>query len=123
MNHTIIIAEAGVNHNGSMEMAKELIDAAKNCGVDYVKFQTTKGPEAVTSKFARMADYQKKNLNEDDSQLAMLRKILLKMEDFTELRDYCEDKGINFMSTPFDLDSVDFLAGLGMDYMKDLLVK
>ncbi len=118
MNHTIIIAEAGVNHNGSMKMAKELIDAAINCGVDYVKFQTTKGPEAVTSKFARMADYQKKNLNEDDSQLAMLRKILLKMEDFTELRDYCEDKGINFMSTPFDLESVDFLAGLGMDYMK-----
>ena len=118
MNHTIIIAEAGVNHNGSMKMAKDLIDAAKNCGVDYVKFQTTKGPEAVTSKYARMADYQKKNLNEDDSQLTMLRKILLKMEDFTELRDYCEDKEINFMSTPFDLESVDFLAGLGMDYMK-----
>ena len=118
MIHTIIIAEAGVNHNGSMRMAKELIDAAKNCGVDYVKFQTTKGPEAITSKFARMADYQKKNLNEDESQLEMLRKILLKMENFGELRDYCNNSGVKFLSTPFDLDSVDYLAGLGMDYMK-----
>ena len=56
MNHTIIIAEAGVNHNGSLQMAKQLIDVAKECGADYVKFQTTKGPEAVTSKFAQMAD-------------------------------------------------------------------
>ena len=118
MNHTIIIAEAGVNHNGSIQMAKELIDAAKNCGVDYVKFQTTKGPEAVTSRFARMADYQKNNLREDESQLEMLRKILLKMDDFGELRDYCNEKDVKFLSTPFDLESVDYLAGLGMDYMK-----
>lgn len=116
--HTIIIAEAGVNHNGSMRLAKELIDAAKDCGVDYVKFQTTKGPEIITSKFARMADYQKNNLNEDESQLEMLRKILLKMEDFEEIRDYCNNNDIKFMSTPFDLESVDYLSGLGMDYMK-----
>lgn len=118
MSHTIIIAEAGVNHNGSIQMAKELIDAAKNCGVDYVKFQTTKGPEAVTSKFARMADYQKNNLKENESQLEMLRKILLKMDDFGELRDYCNKKDVKFMSTPFDLESVDYLAKLGMDFMK-----
>lgn len=118
MKRTIIIAEAGVNHNGSMAMARQLIDAAKKCGVDYVKFQTTKSPEAITSKFARMADYQKKNLNEDGSQLEMLRKILLRMDDFAELNRYCRDIGIKFMSTPFDLDSVDFLAGFDMDYMK-----
>lgn len=118
MNHVIIIAEAGVNHNGSLEMAKKLIDAACDCGVDYVKFQTTKGPEAITSKFAQMADYQKKNLNQDESQLEMLRKILLRMDDFEELNTYCDKQGVKFMSTPFDLDSVDFLAGLNMDYMK-----
>ena len=118
MNSIIIIAEAGVNHNGSIQMAKDLINAAKDCGVDYVKFQTTKGPDSVTSRFARMADYQKKNLNEDDSQLEMLRKILLRMEDFEELKHYCDKSGIRFLSTPFDLVSVDFLAGLGMDYMK-----
>lgn len=118
MKHTIIIAEAGVNHNGSMSMAKQLIDAAKSCGVDYVKFQTTKSPESITSKFAQMAEYQKKNLNQDGSQLEMLRKILLKMEDFGELNDYCKEQGVSFMSTPFDLDSIDYLAGLNMDYWK-----
>lgn len=118
MKHTIIIAEAGVNHNGSMSMAKQLIDAAKDCGVDYVKFQTTKSPESITSKFAQMAEYQKKNLHQDESQLEMLRKILLKMEDFGDLSDYCKELGVNFMSTPFDLDSIDYLAGLNMDYWK-----
>ena len=118
MKHTIIIAEAGVNHNGSMSMAKQLIDAAKDCVVDYVKFQTTKSPESITSKFAQMAEYQKKNLHQDESQLEMLRKILLKMEDFGTLNDYCKELGVNFMSTPFDLDSIDYLAGLNMDYWK-----
>ena len=118
MNHTIIIAEAGVNHNGSMSMAKKLIVAAKECGVDYVKFQTTKSPESITSRFAKMAEYQKKNLQQDESQLEMLRKILLRMEDFGELSDYCQILGVNFMSTPFDLDSIDYLAGLKMDYWK-----
>lgn len=118
MKHTIIIAEAGVNHNGSMLMAKQLIDTAKRCGVDYVKFQTTKSPESITSKYAQMAEYQKKNLHQDESQLEMLRKILLKMEDFGLLNDYCKAHGVNFMSTPFDLDSIDYLAGLNMDYWK-----
>lgn len=118
MNHTIIIAEAGVNHNGSLQMAKQLIDVAKECGADYVKFQTTKGPEAVTSKFAQMADYQKKNLQQEESQLEMLRKILLRMTDFDELCDYSKKKGIKFLSTPFDLDSVDYLSKLDMDFWK-----
>ena len=118
MKHTLIIAEAGVNHNGSISMAKQLIVAAKSCGVDYVKFQTTKSPESITSKFAQMAEYQKKNLHQDESQLEMLRKILLKMEDFGELNYYCKGNGVNFMSTPFDLDSIDYLASLNMDYWK-----
>lgn len=116
--HVIIIAEAGVNHNGSLELAKKLIDAGKDCGVDYIKFQTSEKPESVTSKFANMADYQKRNLNQDESQLAMLRKIVLPMSDFTILKDYCDKQDVRFMSTPFDLKSVDFLAHLGMDYMK-----
>ncbi len=116
--HVIIIAEAGVNHNGSMAMAKQLIDTAKICGVDYVKFQTSKGPQYVTSKFAQMAEYQKQNVGTDESQLDMLRKIVLKMEDFEDLNNYCKSKTINFLSTPFDLFSVKYLADLGMDYMK-----
>ena len=118
MNRVLIIAEAGVNHNGSIGMAKKMIDAACECGVDYVKFQTTKGPEAITSKLAQMADYQKKNLNQEESQLEMLRKILLRMEDFEELSAYCRKQRVKFMSTPFDLESIDFLASLNMDYMK-----
>lgn len=116
--HVIIIAEAGVNHNGSLDLAKKLIDAGKDSGVDYIKFQTSEKPESVTSKFANMADYQKRNLNQDESQLAMLRKIVLPMSDFTILKDYCDNQNVRFMSTPFDLKSVDFLANLGMDFMK-----
>ncbi len=118
MNKTIIIAEAGVNHNGSIERAKEMITVATECGVDYIKFQTSSSPEAVISKFAIMAEYQKENTKSDDNQLDMVRKISLPMQDFTSLKDYCEEVGIRFMSTPFDLESIDFLSGLGMDYMK-----
>lgn len=118
MNRVIIIAEAGVNHNGSIDLAKRLIDAAKDCDVDYVKFQTSEKPESVTSRFANMADYQKNNLKKDESQLAMLKKITLPMSQFKVLKDYCDERGISFMSTPFDIKSVDYLYGLGMDYMK-----
>lgn len=118
MNHTIIIAEAGVNHNGSYERAKRMVDVAHQCGVDYIKFQTSSSPEAVISKFAVMADYQKENTKSDDSQLDMVRKISLPMEDFSSLKDYCDEIGTKFMSTPFDLESIDFLSGLDMDYMK-----
>lgn len=118
MNRVIIIAEAGVNHNGRIDLAKRLIDAAKDCDADYVKFQTSEKPESVTSRFANMADYQKNNLKKDESQLAMLKKITLPMSQFKVLKDYCDERGVSFMSTPFDLKSVDYLYGLGMDYMK-----
>lgn len=117
MADTVIIAEAGVNHNGSIERAMRMIDVAKECGVDYIKFQTFKA-EKIANKFASQADYQKKNLKEESSQVEMLRRLELSDRDFALLRDYCKDSGIRFMSTPFDLESVDYLASLGMDYMK-----
>lgn len=117
MEHTIIIAEAGVNHNGNMELAKKMVESAKSFGVDYIKFQTGK-PELVSSKFAMMADYQKKNIGKEESQLDMIKKIMLKAEDFTILKEYCDTIGIKFCSTPFDLTSIDVLAPLKMDFMK-----
>ena len=118
MDKVIIIAEAGVNHNGNFEMAKQLVDAAKKAGADYVKFQTSKKPENVTSRFAQRASYQKKNLGEDGSQLSMLKKIRLEFPDYVLLKSYCDQQEINFLSTPFDLPAVDFLYGLGMDFFK-----
>lgn len=110
--HVIIIAEAGVNHNGSMEMARQLIDAAAEAGVDYVKFQTFKADKLVT-RAARQAEYQKRNIGDGaDSQYEMLRKLELSEEDHRELKDYCRQKGVRFLSTAFDLESVDFLHGL-----------
>ncbi len=110
--HVIIIAEAGVNHNGSMEMARQLIDAAAEAGVDYVKFQTFKADKLVT-RAARQAEYQKRNIGDGaDSQYEMLRKLELSEEDYRELKDYCRQKGVRFLSTAFDLESVDFLHGL-----------
>ncbi|NLX40883.1 MAG: N-acetylneuraminate synthase [Bacteroidales bacterium] len=117
MNKVIIIAEAGVNHNGSLEMAKRLADVAKEAGADYVKFQTGI-PRLLISKFAVMADYQKKNVGSEESQLEMIEKISLTFDDFTELKSYCNEIGIKFLSTPFDMPSVDFLSGFGMDYFK-----
>jgi len=117
MSHTIIIAEAGVNHNGSLDLAKQLVVAAKEAGVDYVKFQTSV-PEKLISKFASMADYQKKNIGKEESQLDMLRKLVLNLDDFAILKDYCDEVGVKFMSTPFDLTSIDVLEPLGMDYWK-----
>lgn len=117
MEHTIIIAEAGVNHNGNMELAQKMVESAKSFGVDYIKFQTGK-PELVTSKFAMMADYQKKNIGKEESQLDMIKKIMLKAEDFAILKEYCDTIGIKFCSTPFDLTSIDVLTPLKMDFMK-----
>ena len=108
---TLIIAEAGVNHNGSIDMARKLIDTAKEAGVDYVKFQTAK-LDALVSKYADMADYQKKNVGQEESQKNMLAKLLLPYSDFIVLADYCKEKQIGFLSTPFDLDSIDFLENL-----------
>lgn len=117
MSHTIIIAEAGVNHNGSLKMAKQLVDVAKNAGADYVKFQTGV-PEKVISVFAEQAEYQKVNTGIRESQLDMVRKIMLSFADFVALKEYCDRIGIKFLSTPFDFDAIDFLASLQMDYMK-----
>ncbi len=117
MGKTIIIAEAGVNHNGSLDLAKKLIDKAVEAKVDYIKFQTFKA-ETLVNKAASQAAYQKKNLGKEESQLEMLRKLELTFADFKSLNDYCHEKGIKFLSTPFDFDSIDFLASLGMEYMK-----
>lgn len=105
---TYIIAEAGVNHNGSFEMAKQLVDVAKEAGADAVKFQTFKSENLVTKK-AQQADYQVENLKESTSQYDMLKKLELTFEEFKALQQYCDDKGIEFLSTPFDYESVDFL--------------
>lgn len=110
-NRTLIIAEAGVNHNGSLEMAKRMVDAAHSCGADIVKFQTAK-LDSLVSKSAHMADYQKKNTGIEESQKEMLSKLLLSYEDFSELAVYCKTVGIVFLSTPFDIESIHFLDHL-----------
>ncbi len=114
---TIIIAEAGVNHNGSMERAREMVAAAKEAGADYVKFQTAV-PELVISTFAPKAEYQKDTDGTGRSQLEMCKAIHLPLDAYAELKALCEETGIGFMSTPFDLVSIDLLAELGQDYMK-----
>lgn len=117
MGKVLIIAEAGVNHNGSMELAKEMVRKAKEAGVDYVKFQTFV-PKKLVSRYADKAEYQKETTGNDQSQLQMLEKLALTFEDFHELKDYCGSLGIGFISTPFDLDSIDFLETLDMDFWK-----
>lgn len=117
VDHTIIIAEAGVNHNGDMELARQMVVAAKKSGADYVKFQTAV-PELVISAFAPKAQYQKETTGDGESQLEMCRKIHLPLEAYAELSNLCRREGIGFMSTPFDLVSIDCLAALDMDYWK-----
>lgn len=119
MNHVIIIAEAGVNHNGSLQMAKQLVDKAAEAGVDYVKFQTFKAEKLVT-KSARQAEYQKRNIGSDadDSQFNMLKKLELSAEDHETLITYCQEKGIKFFSTAFDMDSIDYLHSLKLGLWK-----
>lgn len=117
MSHVIIIAEAGVNHNGSFEMAMKLAQAARDAGVDYVKYQTFKSENLVNCS-AVQADYQRRNTDKEESQLQMLRKLELNFSDFAYLKDYCSGIGVKFLSTPFDLDSVSFLSTLSLDYMK-----
>jgi len=116
-NRVFIIAEAGVNHNGSIELAKKLIDAGVEAKVDAVKFQTFIA-ENVISKYAEKADYQKDTTGGDESQLEMVKQLELSFEDFKELKTYCEQKGIMFLSTPFDMDSIKFLETLKMGLWK-----
>ena len=116
-NKTLIIAEAGVNHNGNIETAFKLIDAAKNAGVDAVKFQTFKAAKIV-SRYAPKADYQKETTGSEESQLDMIRKLELSPEDHLKLIAYCAEKKIQFLSTPFDLDSINLLDSLNIPLFK-----
>lgn len=113
------IAEAGVNHNGSLELAKKLVDAASMAQADAVKFQTFKA-ETLVSRHAKKSQYQIKNYSngQEDTQLEMLKKLELPYQDHQELIDYCRQKEIQFLSTPFDLESIDFLVDLGLETLK-----
>lgn len=118
MNKVLIIAEAGVNHNGNMDLAKKLIDAAAAAQVDYVKFQTFKADKLVSKK-AGLADYQKKNLESGvDSQIEMLRKLELDESMHHELIAHCNKRGVKFLSTAFDMDSIELLEKLEIDLYK-----
>ena len=112
-----IIAEAGVNHNGSLDLAKKLIDVASESGADAVKFQTFKA-EKLVSKNAQKADYQKQTTNKTESQFDMIKKLELDMDTHKELIAYCETKNIMFLSTPFDHDSIELLNDLGLEIFK-----
>jgi N,N'-diacetyllegionaminate synthase len=118
MSKIIIIAEAGVNHNGSMGKAKQLVDMAALAGADYVKFQTYKADNLVT-KTAKKAEYQQTNMPDSgDSQYQMLKTLELSVDQHHELIDYCKIKNIKFLSTAFDLESVEFLSSLRLDLWK-----
>jgi N-acetylneuraminate synthase len=117
-NKVIIIAEAGVNHNGSIKLAKKLIDAAVYAGVDLIKFQTFKS-ESLVSKSANKAAYQFENTNDrSESQLQMLKKLELSKEQHYEIVSYCNEKNISFFSTAFDIESLEFLKELGLSMVK-----
>lgn len=116
--HTIIIAEAGVNHNGDFELAKRLVYAAAIAGADFVKFQTFKA-DKIVSKTAKKASYQERNINDgDDSQYNMLKKLEMPEEWHSKLIQYANEQGIKFLSTGFDNESIDFLDQLGSPLFK-----
>lgn len=118
MSKILIIAEAGVNHNGDIQIAKKLIDVAVESGADIVKFQTGK-PENVISRFAQKADYQIENTKDTtETQLEMCRKFEFQDTIWPILIDYCKQKNIKFLSTPFDVESVDLLHNLGLEIFK-----
>ncbi|WP_294497385.1 N-acetylneuraminate synthase [uncultured Gemmiger sp.] len=112
-----IIAEAGVNHNGSLEMAKEMARVAKECGADIVKYQTAV-PELVVSRFAEKAAYQKQTTDAAESQLDMIRRLHFSFDGHRELKEYCDEIGIQYLSAPFDIPSVRFLASLKLPLLK-----
>lgn len=116
--HVLIIAEAGVNHNGSIQLAKQLIDKAVEAGVDIIKFQTFNS-EKLVSKAAKQAEYQQRNIGKkDEGQLAMLKKLELSQANHEELIAYCNEKNIRFFSTAFDMESIDYLHSLDMGLWK-----
>jgi N,N'-diacetyllegionaminate synthase len=114
---TLIIAEAGVNHNGSISLAKRLIDIASEAKADYVKFQSFKA-ENLVSKFAEKADYQKAATRSQESQYEMLKNLELSYKDFLQLKEYSKLKNIGFLSTPFDIESVNMLLRMGVPVIK-----
>lgn len=111
MDKVLIIAEAGVNNNGRLDLSYQLVDKAVEAGADIIKFQTGK-PEKVASKFASQASYQEKNTGVKESQLDMIKKLMMPYDDFIPLKEYCDKKGIQFLSTPFEIDSIHFLNKL-----------
>lgn len=115
--HAYIIAEAGVNHNGRLDIALKLCDAAKYAGVDAIKFQTWK-TELIVSRNTEMADYQKINMGNNDSQYDMLKKLELSYDNFRLLKEYCDKIGIQFLSTADEAESLEFLCELGMPFIK-----
>lgn len=117
MNKTIVIVEAGVNHNGSIKTAIELVDKAVLANADVIKFQTFIAEE-LTTKNAEKAEYQKKNIGSESTQLEMLKKLELSKDEFVLLKNYCEKKEIEFLSTAFDIKSIDFLVTLDMKRWK-----
>lgn len=114
---TYIIAEAGVNHNGSVELAKQLCAAAKGAGADAVKFQTWI-TEKIITKNVKQAEYQAENTGNDQSQFDMLKSLELSYDDFREVKEYCDKIGIQFASTADEQDSLDFLIDLGIPFIK-----
>ena len=117
-----IIAEAGVNHNGSVELACELIDVASESGADAVKFQTFKA-ENLVSKDAEKAEYQKQTTDTSESQFDMIKRLELDIDAHKKLIDYCQEKDIMFLSTPFDHESIDLLNELQLQIFKIQVVK
>lgn len=116
-NNVLIIAEAGVNHNGDLNTALKMVDKAKEFGADIIKFQTGV-LELVTSKYAPKAEYQKRETGADESQMEMGRKITLPLSAFDVIKAHCEEVGIEFLSTPFDVVSIDYLHNLGIRLWK-----
>ena len=117
MSAVYIIAEAGVNHNGSLDRAKKMIDVAASTGVDAVKFQTFVA-ESLVTRTAAKADYQQQATDAAEGQFEMLKKLELSLSDFEELKARCEEKGVDLLSTPFDLVTIDMLVGLGVNKWK-----
>ena len=117
LKKVLVIVEIGINHNGIIDNAYKMIDISKKAGADIVKFQTGI-PELVISKFASKADYQKSNTGSNETQLEMCKKYSLKFDDYIKLKKYCEKKDILFLSTPFDLESVDFLESIDISLWK-----
>ncbi|MEG1875965.1 MAG: N-acetylneuraminate synthase [Lachnospiraceae bacterium] len=117
MRKVCIIAEAGVNHNGNISTAKKMVDVAKECKVDIIKFQTFQ-PELLVSRQAQQAEYQIKNTCKIESQLEMLRRLTLTEKEYIEIADYCKRQKISFLSTPFDRESIKFLKKFKMPFWK-----